>query len=155
MHWLFLIVVLGAAFFALPGGGRSSADRRLAQLIALTAGAGFLFTLKLLPLGLLALLIGGSVFGTGWLKDKLMGEGFQNLDEDVGPSQRRASSSSSSSGMGRAEALSVLGLPDDADEAVVLAAHKRMIAKAHPDHGGSDYLASKVNEARDVLIEQD
>ncbi len=150
MVWLFLLVAVAAGFFALPGGGRSAADRRLAQLVALTAGAAALLTLKLLPLGLLLLLIGGSVYGTGWLKEKLMGEGFQDLEEE-----RRAPPRTPGKGatMDREEALSVLGLNAGADADAITAAHRRMIAKAHPDQGGSDYLAAKVNEARDVLLD--
>ncbi|HWA89211.1 MAG TPA: DnaJ domain-containing protein [Rhizomicrobium sp.] len=54
--------------------------------------------------------------------------------------------------MSRAEALNVLGLPSDAQEDDIRAAHRRLILQNHPDKGGSDYLASKVNEAKDVLL---
>jgi DnaJ-domain-containing protein 1 len=54
--------------------------------------------------------------------------------------------------MTRAEALKVLGLPDDADEDDIRAAHRKLIMSNHPDKGGSDYLASKINEAKDVLL---
>lgn len=58
----------------------------------------------------------------------------------------------SSGSMDKAEAYKVLGLDDDADGAAVKAAHHRLIAGLHPDRGGSAYLASKINEARDVLL---
>ena len=55
-------------------------------------------------------------------------------------------------GMTRAEALAVLGLPADADEAAIRAAHHRLIQQVHPDRGGSDWMAAKLNEARRVLL---
>jgi hypothetical protein len=54
--------------------------------------------------------------------------------------------------MSREEALAVLGLADGADEAAIRTAHRRLMRANHPDQGGSDWLASRLNEARDVLL---
>jgi hypothetical protein len=50
------------------------------------------------------------------------------------------------------EAYAVLGLAPGADAEAVKAAHHRLMVKLHPDHGGSDFLASQINRARDVLL---
>ena len=54
--------------------------------------------------------------------------------------------------MGRAEALSVLGLQDPVSESDVREAWVRLMRVAHPDGGGSDWLAARVNQAKDVLL---
>ncbi len=54
--------------------------------------------------------------------------------------------------MGRAEALDVLGLVDPVSDADVRAAWVQLMRVAHPDGGGSHGLASRVNQARDVLL---
>ena len=54
--------------------------------------------------------------------------------------------------MTRDEAYQVLGLKPGAGEAEIQAAYHRLIRAAHPDAGGSDWLASRVNQARDVLL---
>ncbi len=54
--------------------------------------------------------------------------------------------------MGRAEALDILGLVDPVSDADVRAAWVQMMRVAHPDGGGSHGLASRVNQARDVLL---
>lgn len=54
--------------------------------------------------------------------------------------------------MSRQEALAVLGLAEGASEAEIRAAHRRLMRAAHPDSGGSDWMAARINEARDVLL---
>jgi hypothetical protein len=57
-----------------------------------------------------------------------------------------------SGAMGRKEALAVLGLGEAATEEEVIAAHRKLMQKLHPDRGGNDYLAAKINQAKDLLL---
>lgn len=57
-----------------------------------------------------------------------------------------------SAAMTREEALDILGLEEGADEEAIRAAHRRLMKTAHPDQGGSVWLAARINAARDFLL---
>ncbi|VEN53135.1 unnamed protein product [Callosobruchus maculatus] len=53
--------------------------------------------------------------------------------------------------MNRREASLILGVSPSANKQKVKEAFKRVMAANHPDRGGSPYIASKINEAKDFL----
>lgn len=61
-------------------------------------------------------------------------------------------SRSKSGAMTHDEALRVLGLEEGASNEKISEVHRSLMQKLHPDHGGTDYLAAKLNEAREVLM---
>ncbi|MEQ9328780.1 MAG: DnaJ domain-containing protein [Rhodospirillales bacterium] len=81
---------------------------------------------------------------------------FPEWREEGEPASAGASGDSRKSagrgGMSLAEAYEILGLDEGASAEDVRAAHKRLMKHAHPDNGGSTWLAQQVNEAKDVLL---
>lgn len=59
---------------------------------------------------------------------------------------------SQSSHMTEEEARAILNVAPNASKQEVKKAYHALITKNHPDHGGSSYLAAKINQARDRLI---
>ena len=55
-------------------------------------------------------------------------------------------------GMSEHEACQVLGLPESAAKDEITQAHRRLMKKFHPDHGGTTAMAARINEAKDVLM---
>ncbi len=51
-----------------------------------------------------------------------------------------------------ADALEILGLEKGASQEEIIARHKKLMQKIHPDKGGSGYLASHINQAKDTLL---
>lgn len=66
---------------------------------------------------------------------------------------RQSSERPDSSGFTREEALKILGLEEGASREDIVAAHRKLMQKLHPDRGGNDYLAAKINQAKDFLLD--
>ncbi len=79
-----------------------------------------------------------------YLQQQFPGENFCSGGQQSAPE--------SSNAMGRSEALAMLGLSEEATEEDIIAAHRKLIQKLHPDRGGNDYLAAQINQAKDLLL---
>ena len=54
--------------------------------------------------------------------------------------------------MSEAEAREILGVADNASESDIETAYRNEMKRAHPDQGGSDWMAAKVNQAKETLL---
>jgi hypothetical protein len=55
--------------------------------------------------------------------------------------------------MTREEAYRVLGLPPGATREQIVAEYRRLMKRVHPDQGGTTYLATRLNEAKALLLD--
>lgn len=114
-----------------------SATGRLNWLFAL-AGVAIAFMLRLMPI----LLHYAPHLHRLWAQFNAGGQGT---------SQRQRAPNASGK-MSIQEAYDVLGLKMGASEQEIVAAHRKLMQKMHPDRGGSDYLAAKINLAKKILL---
>jgi DnaJ homolog subfamily C member 19 len=154
MLWLLLgTVILGVLLVGLRAFERASAATIYSLLKWIAAFGGIALTVLLFLSGRGPQALGGLVLvgpllwrrwhqGSSWFG----GSGFGGGASGQAPPRRQ------SSAMSRAEAYEVLGLKSGASTDDIHAAHRRLMRMAHPDTGGSDWLASRINQARDVLL---
>jgi len=133
--WLLLRVARGAAASA-------SANITVLKIVIWLGLVTVLFAARLWPLAFMVLLAAGGVMAIEmWRANSIAGEvDASPLRPPAGPA------------MTVEEAAAVLGVGADASVEEIRNAYKKLIAQIHPDKGGTDYLAAKINEARDLLL---
>jgi hypothetical protein len=68
-------------------------------------------------------------------------------------SSRNSSAASDDNEMSKSLAMEILGLEGDVSKESVQTAYRSLMQKLHPDRGGSEYLAKKINQAKEVLMQ--
>ncbi len=61
-------------------------------------------------------------------------------------------SSQKNNAITESEALEILGLEPGSSDEQIIQAHRELMQKIHPDRGGNNYMATKLNLARDLLL---
>ena len=148
MVWL----LLGAVILFLLMGGLRAFER--ASVTSVKALLGWVVALAALSLALLLILSGRGAFALGPLTlfGPLLWRKWQaSRRRPIGGGGPRPPPIGPAA-MSRQEAYQVLGLREGASESEIREAHRRLMRGAHPDAGGSDWLASRVNQARDILL---
>jgi DnaJ homolog subfamily C member 19 len=151
MLWL---VIGGLTLFLFLGGlrafERASVTTIKSLFIWLGALAGISLALLLVLSGrggmaLGALTLFGPLIWQRWRTSHAAADGSNQQQAPPPPPGRQGN-------MTREEAFEVLGLHPGASEAEIRAAHHRLMRAAHPDSGGSDWVATRINLARDILL---
>lgn len=57
--------------------------------------------------------------------------------------------------MSKEEAQEILGVTENSSKEEIKEAYLRLIKKNHPDSGGSEFIASQINQAKEILIGKD
>ncbi|MBI1364943.1 MAG: hypothetical protein GC153_03180 [Alphaproteobacteria bacterium] len=144
---LALVLAVAAAGWLLWRSARAGESGFGARNVTLMKGVAFLalaavlFAVKLMPIALMTLVAAGAVTVIEIWRERA-----------IGTEASGAAPPAAKTAMQAEEAASILGVPLDAPPDAVRAAHRKLIGQLHPDKGGTDYLAAKINDAREVLL---
>ncbi len=157
MQWILGIALAAAVFVVLKQWGRLSPEKRTGAIWKLVLVAGGALLLFMVLTGRVHV-ITAAVAALLPLLRKLPGllklvpmfrHGAGGAATGSGPESGQTASGSV---MSEQEACDLLGVARGCSREEVIAAHRRLIQKLHPDRGGNDYLAAKINEARQLLL---
>ena len=84
--------------------------------------------------------------------DRRFGDSWRQDDETASEGTESSGNGNAGGPLTESEALDILGLEPGASREEIIKAHRRMMQKLHPDHGGSNYLAARINEAKECLL---
>ena len=150
---MILWLLIGAAVLFVLLGGMRAFER--ASVTSIKSLATWIAALGGLSLALLLILTGrgGIAVGALMLFGPMLYQQWQAArGRRIGGGPGGRPGRRTSGPMSRDEAYEVLGLHPGASEADIRDAHRRLMRGAHPDAGGSDWLAARINQARDILL---
>lgn len=144
----YLILAIGALIglytlyrFFLNADVREIKSAFLVMLFAMVGLALFILAITGRLPAALALLVAISPVVLGFWKNK------KNAQSSAAPPKDTP--------LTREDALEILGLEGGASDIEIKAAYKKLMQKIHPDHEGSEWMAAKLNQARDFLLKED
>lgn len=78
--------------------------------------------------------------------------GNWNASQNYNQQNQHQGQNNAQASMSVEEACEILGVTDNASKQEITYAHRKLMARLHPDKGGSTFLATRVNVAKDTLI---